>query len=53
MRELLAKRRELLTHGFWLVAFVNLLGQKEAFLKTDYLPNAEENPRKWRRIGEK
>lgn len=28
------------THGYWLVAFIDLLGQKEAFLKTDYLPDA-------------
>ena len=27
-----------LDHGFWLVAFVDLLGQQDAFLKTDYLP---------------
>jgi hypothetical protein len=28
------------THGYWLVAFIDLLGQQEAFLKTDYLPEA-------------
>jgi SEC-C motif len=28
----------MLSHGYWLVAFVDLLGQKDAFLKTDYLP---------------
>jgi hypothetical protein len=32
-----------LTHGYWLVAFVDLLGQKDAFLRTDYLPNAEDH----------
>lgn len=31
-----------LTHGYWLVAFMDLLGQKDAFLRTDYLPNAED-----------
>jgi hypothetical protein len=31
-----------LTHGYWLVAFLDLLGQKEAFLRTDYLPNAAD-----------
>jgi hypothetical protein len=31
-----------ITHGYWLAAFVDLLGQKEAFLKTDYLPNTED-----------
>lgn len=30
------------THGYWLVAFVDLLGQKEAFLRTDYIPNAKD-----------
>lgn len=32
-----------LTHGYWLVAFIDLLGQKSAFLKTDYVP-AVGNP---------
>jgi hypothetical protein len=31
-----------LTHGYWLVAFVDLLGQQEAFMKTDYLPDRED-----------
>jgi hypothetical protein len=35
-----------LTHGYWLVAFVDLLGQQEAFCKTDYLPNAEDPARR-------
>ena len=30
------------THGYWLVAFVDLLGQQEAFLKTDYLPDGQD-----------
>jgi hypothetical protein len=33
------------THGFWAVAFIDLLGQKNAFLKTDYLPD-ESDPEK-------
>jgi hypothetical protein len=31
-----------LTHGFWLVAFLDLLGQQEAFLKTDYIPEHDD-----------
>ena len=31
-----------LLHGYWLVAFVDLLGQKDAFLRTDYLPDAAD-----------
>jgi hypothetical protein len=30
-----------ITHGFWFVAFVDLLGQQEAFLRTDYMPEAD------------
>jgi hypothetical protein len=30
------------TAGYWLVAFVDLLGQKEAFLRTDYLPKTAD-----------
>ena len=26
------------TYGYWLVAFIDLLGQKDAFLKADFLP---------------
>ena len=31
-----------LSHGYWMIAFVDLLGQKDAFLKTDYLPNGDD-----------
>jgi hypothetical protein len=29
-------------HGYWFVAFIDLLGQKNAFLKIDYVPAAED-----------
>jgi len=34
-----------ITHGYWLVAFIDLLGQKDAFLKADSLPE-DNNPAK-------
>jgi hypothetical protein len=34
------------THGYWLVGFLDLLGQQEAFLKTDCLPDGNDSARK-------
>jgi hypothetical protein len=34
-----------ITHGYWFVAFIDLLGRKDAFLKADFIP-AESDPTK-------
>lgn len=36
------EKSDKITHGYWLVAFIDLLGQKDAFLKADFLPAAHD-----------